>query len=499
MKSSHYINKPYKPTVFCRLIYCKKIYILNVNFGIIVGIMITMYKIYIDGSVFMELKKIVDERNIIEKVEKDSIAEEMDIEAGDVLVSINGKKVKDIIDYKYLISDNYIELEIEKKNGEVWVLEIEKEFDEDLGIQFTNPLIDKAKSCRNKCIFCFIDQLPKGMRETLYFKDDDSRLSFLQGNFITLTNMSDSDIDRIIRYRISPINVSVHTTNPELRIKMLNNKNAGKLMSILKRFREAGLKVNCQIVLVKGVNDGLELERTLNDLYSLYPSIYSVAVVPVGLTKYRENLYEIKPYDRDSSAKVLDHIIKKQKEFLNKIKTRFVFAADEFYLMANYTIPSYDEYEDFPQIENGIGLIRNFEYEVEKELNAINNNVNLGKSYIIATGTLAYDFMVDISKKVLNKFENLNLKVVPIVNKFFGELITVSGLITGQDLIEQLGKYEGIEGIDGIIIPKSMLRDNTEVFLDDVTVSDIENKLKTKVIPAEVIGKDFINIFRRGE
>lgn len=446
----------------------------------------------------MELRKIKDTRNVIERIKEGSIAEELNIEAGDLLLSINGNKVKDIIDYKYLISDEYIEVEIEKKSGEVWLFEIEKEFDEDLGIEFTNPLIDKAKSCRNKCMFCFIDQLPKGMRETLYFKDDDSRLSFLQGNFITLTNMSDEEIDRIIKYRISPINVSVHTTNPELRIKMLRNKNAGKIMTILKKFKEAGLKVNCQIVLVKDVNDGLELERTLNDLSSLYPSICSVAVVPVGLTKYRENLPKIEPFNKESAAIVLNQIIRKQNELLKKIGTRFVFASDEFYVMADYPIPHYHEYEGFPQIENGVGLIRNFEHEVDKELKNINNNKDLNKSYIIATGTLAYDFMLGIKDKILSKFNNLNLEIVPIENRFFGKLITVSGLITGQDLLHALTKYKDIV-IDGIIIPKNMLRKDTEVFLDDFAVTDIENELNTNIIPVEVSGKEFIKIFKRGE
>ncbi|NLX62469.1 MAG: DUF512 domain-containing protein [Tissierellia bacterium] len=444
----------------------------------------------------MELKKIKDTRNIIEKVKKGSIAEELNIEAGDVLLSINGNKVKDIIDYKFLITDEYIEVEIERKDGQVWVFEIEKEYDEDLGIEFTNPLIDKAKSCRNKCIFCFIDQLPKGMRETLYFKDDDSRLSFLQGNFITFTNMSDEEIERIIKYRISPINVSVHTTNPDLRIRMLKNKNAGKIMTILKRFKEAGLKVNCQIVLIKNVNDGIELERTLNDLSSLYPSVSSVAVVPVGLTKYREDLPKIDPFNKESASKVLNQIIRKQNELLKKIGTRFVFASDEFYVMANYPIPQYHEYEGFPQIENGVGLISNFEYEVDKELKNINNTIDLKKSYIIATGTLAYNFMLRIKDKILSKFNNLKLEVIPIENKFFGKLITVSGLITGQDLLNSLAKYKNI---DGIIIPKNMLRKDTEVFLDDLTVSDIENHLNIKIIPVEVSGKELINIFKRGE
>lgn len=444
----------------------------------------------------MELKGIYDYKNIIEKVNKGSIAEELEIDIGDILLSINGKKVKDIIDYKFLISDNYVEVEIEKKDGQIWILEIEKEFDEDLGIEFTNPLIDKAKSCRNKCIFCFIDQLPENMRETLYFKDDDSRLSFLQGNFITLTNMSEEEIDRIIEYKLSPVNISVHTTNPELRIKMLNNKNAGKIFSILKKFKEAELNMNCQIVLVPGVNDGDELERTLTDLSSLYPSLKSVAVVPVGITKYRENLRQIEPFNRENAKEVLSLIEKRQDSFMKELKTRFVFASDEFYALTDSSLPSYETYEGFPQLENGVGLMKSFEDEVDKELDKINKKIPLDKRYILATGMLAKGFMNRIKNKIICKFNDLELNVVPIKNDFFGNYITVSGLITGQDIIKQLKSYNDI---DGIIIPKSMLRNRSDVFLDDLTLEDIENELNVKIIPVEVSGKDFINIFRKFE
>lgn len=441
----------------------------------------------------MELKRIYDYKNIIEKVAKNSIADELGIEPKDVLLSINGKRIKDIIDYKFLISDEYVEIEIEKENGDIWLLEIEKEYDEDLGIEFTNPLIDKAKSCRNKCIFCFIDQLPPNMRETLYFKDDDSRLSFLQGNFITLTNMSEDEINRIIEYRLSPINISVHTTNPELRIKMLNNKNAGNIFSILKRFKEANIKVNCQIVLVPNVNDGEELRRTLADLSSLYPSIESVAVVPVGLTKYREKLYKIEPFDYNKSKEVLDFIKEVQNKFIEELGTRFVFASDEFYSVTKEPLPSYEDYEGFPQLENGVGLLKTFEHSVEIELAKIDGIKYCNKRYIIVTGTLAADYMNKIKDKVMEKFKNLNLKVVAIENEFFGKSITVSGLITGRDIIAQLTDYNNV---DGIIIPKSMLKQDTYIFLDDLTVKDVENRLKVKVIPVEVSGWDFINLFR---
>ncbi|MEY8304676.1 DUF512 domain-containing protein [Anaerosalibacter bizertensis] len=442
----------------------------------------------------MEIKLLGEDKNIIEKVETGSIANELGIEPGDILISINDKKVLDIIDYKYLISDNYVLVTIQKKNGELWDFEIEKDYDEDLGIYFTNPLIDKARSCRNNCIFCFIDQLPKGMRKTLYFKDDDSRLSFLQGNFITFTNLSDEEIQRIIDYRLSNINVSVHTTNPELRVKMLNNKNAGKILDILKKFKESGIKVNCQIVLVPGINDGKELDRTLEDLASLYPSASSVAVVPVGLTKHREGLCKLSTFDKKSSKELLEYMKTKHKIFLDRLGTRFVYPSDEFYAVAEEELPAYEEYEGFPQLENGVGLMRLFLYEIEEELKKIDDNTIVNKKYIIATGTLAYKFMKDIADKVMKKIKGLDLKVVPIENNFFGTTITVSGLITGQDLISQTKIYSDY---DGIIIPSSMLRDGEDVFLDDYTVLDVEKELNKKIIPSKVSGSDFIKIFKK--
>ena len=328
----------------------------------------------------MELRNFNESRNIIEEVERGSIAEELGIEPGDILLKINDQAVKDIIDYKYLISDEFILLEVEKPNGEVWEFEIEKDNDEDLGIAFTNPLIDRAKSCRNKCIFCFIDQLPPNMRESLYFKDDDSRLSFLQGNFITLTNMSDEEIDRIIKYRLSPINISVHTTNPELRVKMLNNKNAGKIYDIIKRFHQANLEVNCQIVLVPKVNDGKELDRTLKDLAKVYPTVGSIAVVPVGITKYREKLAPVEAFNSESAKEVLEQLEAHQEKFLRELGTRLVFPSDEFYALAKREVPSYEEYEGFPQLENGVGLIRSFQHEVEEELSKL-DRVVVDKKY----------------------------------------------------------------------------------------------------------------------
>ncbi|WP_066502820.1 DUF512 domain-containing protein [Abyssisolibacter fermentans] len=439
----------------------------------------------------MELREF-NTQNVIENVKKDSIAEEMGIETGDIILSINGNEIKDIIDYKFNISDDYIVVEILKQNEEIWELEIEKDYDEDIGIEFTNPLIDRAKSCRNKCIFCFIDQLPKGMRKTLYFKDDDSRLSFLQGNFITLTNMSDEEIDRIVKYRISPINISVHTTDPELRVKMLNNKNAGNIYDRLRKLNEANIDMNCQIVLCPGINDGERLDRTINDLFDFYPNISSVAIVPVGLTKFREGLFDLGTFDKESSREFLDYIEKKQKEFLKEVGSRFVFASDEFYILDGREIPEYDEYEGFPQIENGIGLMRRLKEEVTNELEKVELEYLIPKKYTIATGVLAYDFMKSLSKQVIDKISNLNIEVIEIKNKYFGESITVTGLITGTDLIEQL-KDKNIG--NGLLITKSMLRSGEDVFLDDITIKDVEDALNTKVYLSDNRGKNFVELF----
>lgn len=443
----------------------------------------------------MELGNIKESRNIIEEIVPGSIAEELELEPGDILLSINDTLVNDIIDYKYLVSDDMLVVEIQKPDGEVWELEIEKDYNEDLGIIFTNPLIDKAKSCRNNCLFCFIDQLPPNMRETLYFKDDDSRLSFLQGNFITLTNMSDDEISRIIKYRLSPINISVHTTNPELRVKMLNNKNAGKVYEILKRFHEANLEVNCQIVLVPEVNDGDELKRTIEDLSKLFPTVESVAIVPIGLTKYRDGLVKVKPFDKEHSEKMLDEVNIMQEEFLEKLQTRFVFPSDEFYCVAKRTLPSSEEYEGYPQLENGVGLMKSFEEEIMDELSKINDTIKMNKRYIMATGTLASFFIKEMSNRIMEKFEGLELEVVPIKNEFFGETITVAGLVTGIDLVTQLKQYKDY---DGIIIPRSMLKRDELVFLDNITLEGASESLGMKITPCNVDGVDLINFLKIG-
>ena len=442
----------------------------------------------------MEITNIKESRNIIEDVELGSIADELDINPGDVLLSINSKEIKDVIDYKYMMADEILIVGIEKPDGEIWEFEIEKDPGEDLGIIFTNPLIDRAKSCNNKCMFCFIDQLPPNMRDTLYFKDDDSRLSFLQGNFITLTNMGEDEIQRIIDYRLSPINVSVHTTNPELRVRMLRNKNAGKIFGILKRFHEVNIEMNCQIVLVPGLNDGDELKRTIKDLSSLYPSIHSVAVVPVGITKYRQGLDKLDTYDMNTSAVVIRDVEEMQKYFLEKIGTRYIFASDEFYVVSGNKLPEFDEYEGFPQYENGVGLIRSFSTEVEEALDRSTLS-ELQQKLIFATGTLAYDFMKGIASMIMSKYKGLTIEVISIKNEFFGETITVSGLVTGMDLVKQV---KGYEGFDKVIIPRSMLKRDEEIFLDNLTLEQAIDKLGIDIVPSNVDGNELIKLIETG-
>lgn len=429
--------------------------------------------------------------NIISKVYKGSIAEEIGIEVGDLLIAVNDEEIHDIIEYKFLISDEYIELEIQKRDGEVYIYEIEKDFDEELGIEFVNPIIDKAKSCRNKCVFCFIDQLPKGMRETLYFKDDDSRLSFLQGNFVTLTNMSEEDIDNIIKYRISPINISVHTTNPELRKTMIKNKFAGNLYSIMERLAEAQIQMNCQIVLCPGYNDKEELERTVSDLTKLYPYVNSAAAVPVGITKHREHLPNLEIFNEKTAGETIDQVDKLQKKYLKELGTRFIFLSDEFYIMANRKLLDYDEYEGFIQFENGVGMISKFEREIKDYLeNLSEDHKSKIKKVSIATGHSAYEFMCEMAKCIMEKCPNVQIDVYKIINNFFGDTITVSGLVTATDIIDQL-KDKNLG--ETLYIPRSMLKADEEIFLDNITLENLSDIMGLEVVPCLNEGKDFID------
>ena len=429
--------------------------------------------------------------NVISKVYKDSIADELGIEVGDLLISINGEPIHDIIEYRFLLSDEYLEVEIQKQNREVYIYEIEKDYDDDLGIEFTNPIIDKAKSCRNKCVFCFIDQLPKGMRETLYFKDDDSRLSFLQGNFVTLTNMSEEDINNIIKYRISPINISVHTTNPELRKTMIKNKFAGNLYSIMERLAEAQIQMNCQIVLCPGYNDKEELERTVSDLTKLYPYVNSAAAVPVGITKHREHLPNLEIFNEKTAGETIDQVDKLQKKYLKELGTRFIFLSDEFYIMANRKLLDYDEYEGFIQFENGVGMISKFEREIKDYLeNLSEDHKSRIKKASIATGHSAYEFMCEMAKCIMEKCPNVQIDVYKIINNFFGDTITVSGLVTATDIIDQL-KDKNLG--ETLYIPRSMLKADEEIFLDNITLENLSDIMGLEVVPCLNEGKDFID------
>lgn len=440
----------------------------------------------------MEIKKENINGNIIEVVNKNSIAQEIGIEEGDRITSINGKKLDDIIDYRFLIAGEFIEMEVEKINGEIWDLEIEKEYDEDIGIEFVNPLIDKARFCTNKCIFCFIDQLPKGMRKTLYFKDDDSRLSFLMGNFVTLTNMSNEDIERIIKYRISPINVSVHTTNPELRRKILKNKNAGEILDILKRFQEADLEINCQIVAMPEINDGSELKRTLKELTELYPTVRTIGIVPIGLTKHRKGLENLSTFTKKEAENLIEIVEKVQTEKLKEVGSRIAFASDEFYIMSTKTMPKEEEYEGYSQIENGIGLTTYFIDNVKKGIKLVDMNLENKKSYIIPTGVLAYESICEISEIIKEKFPNISIKVVKVENVFFGKTITVTGLLTGRDIINRIKKETKC---DEIILSKAMFKADENIFLDDITLEEFEKEMDTTVRISDIERDSFINIF----
>lgn len=427
--------------------------------------------------------------HIISSVAPGSIAQEMGIEPGDRLLEVNGKSPEDVFDYRYLMNEEEILVLIRKVNGEEWELEIEKEYEDDLGIEFENGLMDDYRSCRNKCIFCFIDQLPKGMRSTLYFKDDDSRLSFLQGNYLTLTNMSEHDIDRIIQYKLSPINISFQTMNPELRCKMLHNRFAGEIFDKVKRLKDAGIIMNGQIVLCRGVNDGAELERSIRELTAYMPQLESVSVVPVGLTRYRDGLYPLEPFTKEDACEVLDLIHGWQEKLYKEWGNHFIHAGDEWYILAERPIPDEKTYDGYLQLENGVGMVRLLEEEVVQTLAGMTGD-DRKIHRTIATGELAAPFLRKHVESVRKKYPNVDIQVLAIKNEFFGGKITVAGLITGSDLISQLkGKDLG----DRLLLTNHMLKSGEPVFLDDVTVDDVQNALQIKVSIVESSGADFVS------
>ncbi len=425
------------------------------------------------------------------KIEEGSLAEELELEIGDQLLSINQLPVEDIIDYIFLMNDEYVEIEIEKANGDIWELEVDKEYDETLGVEFDRAIIDDAKRCHNNCVFCFVDQLPKGMRESLYFKDDDSRLSFLQGNFVTLTNLNDEKLDRIVRYKISPINVSVHTTNPELRMKMLNNRFAGNIMERLRFLTEGGIVVNAQIVLCPGYNDGEELKRTLKDLATLNEHLNSVAIVPIGLTKHRDHLTFMEGFNRQTAQAVIQEVEAFQEQMLKTRGTRFVFLADEFYIIGNQAFPSHEAYEGFLQYEDGVGMVRKLTYEVHEAMKSIDlKEITYEKRHVvIATGVAAGPYLKGLAREIEARFTNLKVDVQAIKNDFFGEKITVAGLLTGTDIKAQL-KVD--ETIDEILLPIYMFRTGEEVLLDDCTKTELEAYFKKPIGVVDGTGLSFI-------
>lgn len=416
----------------------------------------------------------------IAEVQKGSLAYIAGLRSGDIILKINNIEINDYLDYMYASCNEEIIIELKDRTVEI----INEDF-EPLGINFETLLIDNPRSCRNKCIFCFIDQLPKGMRETCYFKDDDYRLSFLQGNYVSMTNMTDEDVDRIIRYNIPRINISVHTTNAELRCKMLNNKNAGKINDYLKRLAQGGLNINVQIVLCPGYNDKAELDKTISDIASLGDSVESVSIVPVGLSDHRDGLADLKGFDKASAFEVIEQVSAWQKRFKKERGYNLIYLADEFYLTAQEPFPDYLDYDGFPQIENGVGLCSSLIYEFDDALSLAPCKKPKHKK-TIATGFCSYPVIKDL----VDKLDGDMISVVPIENKFFGSQITVSGLLTGRDIINQLkGKDLG----STLLLSSSMLRHNEDVLLDNTTISDIERELNVKVETVSNDGYEFFD------
>ncbi|NLW45176.1 MAG: DUF512 domain-containing protein [Syntrophomonadaceae bacterium] len=405
---------------------------------------------------------------IIARVMPGSIGEEMGIEPGDRLLSINGKTVDDVLDYSFLADDGYLEVEIEKADGEIWVLEIEKDYGEGLGLEFDEVVFDRIRSCANKCLFCFVDQLPPGMRKTLYVKDDDYRLSFLYGNFISLTNLRQRDWDKILGMRLSPLYVSVHATDPDIRARMFGSEKARKVMRDLKRLRDHGIEVHTQIVLCPGINDGRVLEQTIDDLKSLWPGVRSVGIVPVGITGYREGLPPLKPVTRELALELIERAERWQMEFRKDLGVGFVYLADEFFIMAGKGFPEPWYYDDYPQLENGIGLVASFLEELRGLLAGLSEIEPPDEPTYVVCGRSAESMFADVVRMLQPL--GIELRIIPVTNHYFGGRVTVTGLLTGQDILRALERrYEEKR----ILLPKTVLRDGGTVLLDDMTVSQL--------------------------
>ncbi|MBQ7699029.1 MAG: DUF512 domain-containing protein [Clostridia bacterium] len=413
----------------------------------------------------------------VSSVNVGSPAEKAGIRVDDIILTIDGHQINDVLDYRFYITEPHIEFQIHR-GPELLTVAVDKEEYEDPGLEFETYLMDEKQRCRNACIFCFIDQMPKGCRESLYFKDDDDRLSFLQGNYITTTNLSDDEIDRICRMHLSPINISVHTTNPELRVFMMKNKNAGKVMSIMRRFADAGITMNGQIVLCKDINDGKELQRSMEDLQSLYPAMQSVSIVPCGLTAHRENLYHIEPFTPEDCRAVIKQIESFSSKCYKKYGSRIFFAADEFYLKGGVKLHKASYYEGYPQYENGVGMVACMYDELPYEIKQLDCDLS-GRKATLITGEAAYTVICDLAEMV-NKKTGAELSVKMIKNNFFGGGVTVSGLVVGADIAEQC---KGADLGEGVFIPTVMLRHGEDVFLDDMTVPELSDKLGVPVYP----------------
>lgn len=430
----------------------------------------------------------------IKAVVPGGIAARAGLRSGDLLCSANGHAIRDVLDYRFYLTDTAVRLELERQ-GKPYAVVLNKGEYDDIGLEFETPLMDRKHSCANACVFCFVDQMPKGMRETLYFKDDDDRLSFLHGNYVTLTNLHDADIDRLIEMHLSPVNISVHTTNPELRVKMMKNKRAGEVLSYLRRLADAGIALCTQIVLCKGLNDGAELERSMRDLSAYYPALRSCAIVPVGLTKYREKLYPLELFSPEECAQVIAQVNRFGEECLHRHGTRLFYCADEFYVRAGLPLPPDDYYEDYTQIENGVGMLTSqkseFEFELE-ELDSYLEQFQSPRTVSVATGTAAYEQISALARQLEARVPKLTVRVFRIVNRFFGETVTVAGLLTGKDVSEQLaGKPLG----DELLFPAAMLRAEEDVFLDGMTPAQLSQKLGVPVRASGSDGADLLKAF----
>lgn len=432
--------------------------------------------------------------HIIDRIEPDSIAMEMDIEAGDVLLQINNEWIEDVFDYQFLSVDEYIEVLIRKKSGEEWLLEIEKDYGENLGLIFEDGLMDEYKTCRNNCVFCFVDQMPEGMRDTLYFKDDDYRLSFLQGNFVTLTNMTEEDVDRIIKYRLEPLNISFQTTNPKLRNKMLHNRFAGRALKLVDRLYEGGIEMNGQVVLCKGINDGAELERTISDVSKYAPLLKSISIVPVGLSKFRDDLTPLEAFNKEDAREVISIIKKYQDKMMEEYGYHFVQASDEWYFLADAPYPEEERYDGYLQLGNGVGMARTFIEEAKREVEKLEKDgfeYTRTKEITFVTGEFMIKIVRELLDFVLERFPIDHYHVYEVLNNYFGREITVTGLLTGTDIIDQI-KDKEIGSV--LYLPENVLRSGEDVFLDNIHLNEVADALQVPVDIVKSSGCDFIDI-----